>query len=446
MASSKATEQRIKQLFLEFVRSLDPGGGPATPGSGVPRLTFYTEELGGLSLWGDSAERHQTTVDNILAILPDRADWSQREVEKLLERAVLATLDIRDREPLSTAKDRSHREGDALAKSLLQPPRPWAMMIPVVGFSTKHLPRKLGQIRFSAATPTTPKAFLASRGRAHLWSDPFEKDLPAEFAVGSLTVLANTSPAAVAKARRSVAQTLDTLNFFADLLHPRSWKVRVGMLEELPGHHPLAVGFDPQDKAAHINFSSNEFLFPLEVPGVSTALARHYGLTRCDRMLAKANPTEHEQRLIAAITWAGRATVETRREVSFLHYAISLETLAVARKLSDSLVREISMRTALLVHKDPTKRSAAVEEVKKLYDIRSKIAHSGSLQVTDTDLGKIRWYAKQATVNALTSTELKDIQTNADFETWMTQNLLGHRWKPLRSRRKSAAGEGGSSP
>mgnify|MGYP001549672308 CR=1 FL=1 len=440
--SPKNPSQRIKQLFLEFVRSLAPEDGPSERHSDVPSLTFYQEDLGGLSLWGDSAARHRTTIEKLLAALPENKDWSQRDVEKLFERAVLATLDIREREPQTTDKERSQREADVLAEALLCPPTPQELLIPVVGFSVKHLPRRFGGIRFSAATPATLKRFLSSKG-SRLWSDHFERDLPAEFAVGRLTVRANTPSAAASKARRAVALALDVLNFFADLLHPRDWKVRVALVEEFPEHHPLVVSFDAGKQTTHVNFAANEFLFPLELPKSTEPLARHLGLARCDKFLA-ATPTEHERRLLAAVAWAGRATVEPRREVAFLHYAIALETLVIARKVTDSLVREVAVRTALLAHKEPSRRVSAFDDVRRLYDIRSKIAHSGSLQVTDADLSDMRWYAKQATVFVLTMAEMKDVQTNADFEAWIAQNLLGHRW--ARARRGTVRGQEGPKP
>jgi hypothetical protein len=147
-------------------------------------------------------------------------------------------------------------------------------------------------------------------------------------------------------------------------------------------------------------------------------------LPQVSALLKKSSPSEHEQRVVASIRWAGRAVVEQRRELAFLYFAISLETLLIARK-SVGIVNEIATRAAWLIGDTAPDRLKVARQVRDLYDKRSQVAHSGAMEITDSELGEIRWLARQAILLVLEGHEFPSISTAADFEKWIGAKTLG---------------------
>ena len=95
------------------------------------------------------------------------------------------------------------------------------------------------------------------------------------------------------------------------------------------------------------------------------------------------------QMLHASIMWAGRASVEPTREQSFLLFAIALEAI-VLPKQGQELSYRLALRVARLLGRSSKSRHEILETTKKLYDVRSKIVHSGSYEVTDENLARLR--------------------------------------------------------
>ena len=93
--------------------------------------------------------------------------------------------------------------------------------------------------------------------------------------------------------------------------------------------------------------------------------------------------------------WAGKATVERRKEESFLLYAISLESLVLAENENVEMTYRLRQRVVHLIGKeDNESRVLLSKKISDLYTIRSKIVHTGYYQVTDADLSLIRLYSK----------------------------------------------------
>ena len=105
--------------------------------------------------------------------------------------------------------------------------------------------------------------------------------------------------------------------------------------------------------------------------------------------------------MLASFRWAGRATVELRREQSFLLFAIALESAVLPLKTNQELSFRLAVRTARLLGKTAAEREEMQKAVRDLYGLRSKIVHSGSYEVTDEDLGQLRTLTKRALIRLL---------------------------------------------
>ena len=118
---------------------------------------------------------------------------------------------------------------------------------------------------------------------------------------------------------------------------------------------------------------------------MGVGLARKFRVLSCCQAVGSQR-NDLEEKIIASIQWAGRATAETRREAAFLLYAIALETMVLSDNNPIELTYRLRMRTAHLLASDVGSRRDLFSKLGKLYDIRigdsCRTAHTKSLTLT----------------------------------------------------------------
>ena len=130
-----------------------------------------------------------------------------------------------------------------------------------------------------------------------------------------------------------------------------------------------------------------------------------------------------DEKILSSLQWAGRASIESRREEAFVLFCISLEALLLTNKTTE-LRQAFALRGAHLVARDAAYREEAFKDMKDLYDMRSSIVHSGRTRVVAAELSKIRWYAKTAVLRMLVSEPFSKMRTEQDLEKWFQTQLL----------------------
>lgn len=73
---------------------------------------------------------------------------------------------------------------------------------------------------------------------------------------------------------------------------------------------------------------------------------------------------------------------------------------------------------------ESTSRKEIFRQVGKLYDVRSKIVHSGSYQVTDDELSLMWEYAKRSIVRIIISTPFTDMSSPQQLAAWFQDRML----------------------
>ena len=91
-----------------------------------------------------------------------------------------------------------------------------------------------------------------------------------------------------------------------------------------------------------------------------------------------------------AFQWAGKASVEPRKEEAFLLFAISLESLLMERDGRLETTEKRALRGAHIIGGNAASPLTVCRDLKKLYGIRSKIVHSGSVEVGEDQLSESR--------------------------------------------------------
>ena len=78
----------------------------------------------------------------------------------------------------------------------------------------------------------------------------------------------------------------------------------------------------------------------------------------------------------------------------------------------------LSLRVARLLGRSREQRAEVKKSVADLYDVRSKIVHSGSYEVTDEDLGRLRWLTKTVLLMLLRRRSLWKSSPN-ELDRWL---------------------------
>ncbi len=229
--------------------------------------------------------------------------------------------------------------------------------------------------------------------------------------------------AAKAQAIKELSLTLDIVNFFSDLIpYQKGYLYLPGERERVTMNIPVFS----QDKR-FVNSFGWEIAGPLMPVSLrllfETDKKRELGFPKVSEML-RSKRSDLENRLIAAMQWAGRATAEIRKEEAFLLYAISLESLILLDNEKDELSYRLRTRIAHLLGKDPDGRIDIAKKVSDLYSTRSKIVHGGWFQVTDSDLNLMRFYAKGSIIRILVEEPFKSMKNSNELIKWFNYQIM----------------------
>lgn len=124
-------------------------------------------------------------------------------------------------------------------------------------------------------------------------------------------------------------------------------------------------------------------------------------------------PTKLMQKVLLAVDWVGQSIAEKVSSSAFIKAAIALEVLFTPEKgnFAPSIVYQITENVTLLLGKDEESRANGEREFKRLYEIRSSIAHAGKTDVERGDLHSIQEMARQVIFKLLTAPSVKDCAT-----------------------------------
>ena len=106
-------------------------------------------------------------------------------------------------------------------------------------------------------------------------------------------------------------------------------------------------------------------------------------------------------------------------------YAIALECAVLPTTGEGELRHRLSQRVAKLMAKTVDGRLEHQKVLRTLYDVRSKIVHSGHYEVNDAQLQRIRGIAKRTILALLTDTKVAQFRTPRELEDWYERRILG---------------------
>ncbi len=228
-------------------------------------------------------------------------------------------------------------------------------------------------------------------------------------------VWARDSQAAYSLAEREVQATLECLNFFAEVVPYNRTHLRVahGMYSKryaLQVSRAHGSGFRYTERAVNPwRFSVNRLR---ELQGIARE-----ALERTEALLCKADRSEMEELLLRSVRWVGRASAANRPEDKFLFSAIALECIALPVE-RPSITNRLSSRVSQALSRGDAENEWLQGEIRRLYKLRSRLVHDGSLETKEDDTAKIYAYALAMAIWAVTSPgvakaiSLKDLEAH----------------------------------
>ena len=370
------------------------------PTSGLP--TFFSDEKHTVLLSTEDAKVYHAALTQLVSIAGKQDNLSRRGAELFLQKTLLLALDPAARESQSL-EERTNSAISGLLVSLNSPVREYRCYLPIKNLSPDDLPFHLGAARFAVfdqAEYSTPyeganKKFLGTVG-IHMGVHSMDAD------------------AAKMKFRRICQQAVDTMNFFSDLVpYNHGWLCQP--------EDPVGASVDIVLDDGPTWLRDSERIAPY-TPFSFGAVYKEKWLARSLRRVQHLYASPHNEVteiILSCLQWAGRATVARRREESFLLYAIALETMILPIQDTELNYR-LATRVARLIGASQHRRKVR-ERITGLYRVRSKIVHSGSYEVTDSDLGAIRKVAKACALAVLSKKSIGVLSKAKELDAWFEE-------------------------
>jgi hypothetical protein len=376
-----------------------------------------------LALDVEQARAYSALVDHLMTSHVRNEDLSQRSVESFLQDAIFAALDLpsRSRKKFET---RLTAALQVLLNRLKAPSHRFECWVPIDGVTIDTRSAQFAGIRFvtfgkSQLRQIASRASAAARRQA-AWKFITAK-LQEHIRLKPCAVVeidAKDSEAAQALAVRRSRQILDILNVFVDLVpYNDGWFYLPGETTRTKQIVPtqrqdgtLTANATTPPPRADVSWKSlwsvKRLVSPLRTLS-NLATKKAYGA----------------QLLFSGAQWVGRATVDRRREQSFLLYGIALETMVLPTTEGQSVAQKLRLRVAHVLGRTVDARKQIAKEVSRLYGIRSKVVHSGSYEVNDIDLARLRFIVKGVLFALLRNRKLHSMSREQIAE-WFDRKLL----------------------
>lgn len=416
-------------------RQTDATPGVRTYGINKDFALFSKVGLGGLVLTDETAKEYRQCVDSIHTQVAGKTEHISRSaVESSIQRAMLRAIDSVQ---ASTEKDFSKRLTSALSDlsdELGTKPSTWEVHYPIEGVLPDKLPFTFGKCEFYFGDDACLDLLL---GRV----DRIIVSLVGEDAVQDARRDAETTIRQLVKGKTGVSATVDAVDAEAARLLARKMSRQIvdilNFYANLGNHPPSEVLLFSEGRGPGALYT---FLFAEEPPAFQSPMDRFgpamrfsfaashldgTGFQRMSDMLKKPENARSkiEDRLVAAFQWAGKASVEPRKEEAFLLFAISLESLLLERNDKSEISETLALRAAHLIS-GPQSRRMVYEDMKRLYRVRSNIVHSGSVDVAEDQLSEIRYYARLALLTVLCSSHFSEMTKDEELMKWFQERLL----------------------
>lgn len=429
-------QQYNLQQGLEELRAFIKECAKPPNNAGSFQLTrmFYHEGLGRLQMNREQSIKYERVLEMLSPDEGSPRTISRASVELLIQECVLTSLDVSNNQGDQSLDQRIDASLKILRKKLESPLVDWEVWLPVArikvgeaGFTfgnaffcnkdhelARQAKGKVGSI-LETGKNVDVEAFMAE-----IWPEEFS-----QFTLCRIVVQAVDKTAARELAAVEWETTASVLNFLVSLVFPVDWLPLVCLPSELPSYETkmLVLGEQPTP-TWRFSAKSESFEAALNLNAFLSNDQIKKAMGKANDMLRNESENEYCERLITAMKWAGKGAKANRREDAFLFYSIALEALLLGGKHYEQLSYRLRLRAAHLLGDNQTERIYKRNQVNDLYKLRSRIVHTGKLQIPRADLDALRRLTKKAILRLLKDPQFDAINTEEALEAWFEDALM----------------------
>jgi hypothetical protein len=263
----------------------------------------------------------------------------------------------------ATASQTRRKESlQQLREDLALPLVDWNVAFRIDGLDAEGLPLHVGNVEFLVMEPERLGRIydhiddrlekapnIGRRAARDLWGGEISGHFENQVA-GLVTTQAADGEAAIENAGDELRFTLDTINFFSDLLGGRGHQSYVYVNGEFAPRERWSIATaSAQGPMFKLNCRWAGQLRPLAAKTLTNTQATRLGFSRLSTLLQSRTPKSLAQRLVGSIHWSGRAATATRDHEAFLFYAVGLESLLLGETNAPEIGYRLKTRLAHLI-------------------------------------------------------------------------------------------------
>lgn len=395
---------RIKQIFIENANKLAELRSCQAPMEPGPlNQSFILRN--GIVFYGEVANFYQEMLEKICKIATKNGSWSKQSVDDVLMGCLGPVIEA----DVTQRKNVIQKQGQILFNKFNQDLIHWKVDISVNGFAQDcagllfgkiHLLRDIVNSEIDipdviSAGVDVPMLF------ARLGVEAIDKNSAIERAMGILEEHLAVQNALFSRSVPSMTRLTCKAKAIRE-----SWVSRA----EQNGQVGSGMSFHTRNPAAILLRQDYEELY------------RTRGGERLSMLLV--DRTSFGDHLLSAYATAGAACLENRNALSFLLFAIALESVVLGRDTTSEIGFQLSVRVAHLLTEDMDTRRKVVKRIKYLYKLRSGIVHEGNDEITDAELSDLKFLCHSVLYVLTVFPNFQKMSTREELDDWFNNRLL----------------------
>jgi len=218
---------------------------------------------------------------------------------------------------------------------------------------------------------------------------------PGEHVLAHATVVGAEPVRARELFKERVREVLHVVSFFRYFVSPVGDRVVIALSgDDVPSGSNVFLSVTPDGR---ISVGGERAALPFRLTSDGWQHARIMGLSFVSDVLSKPKDerTDLEASCINAITWISRGLQDDVADSRFLKLCIGMESLLL-RKADYPYGSTMADRVAFLLGKTGDAREKVFAQLKRIYAVRSDIAHEGRSATLQQQLGPAQFFATQA--------------------------------------------------
>jgi hypothetical protein len=401
---------RVKQLFVQFAKTLPAPGMDGSVGSGAGRPQLLKGPLlvrGNLVLRDELALQYLEVLEEISAIVTCDGTWSKASIDDLLAESVFHVANARAEHRAETTRTQAER---IVAQLKIQPGN-WHVDIAIAGMSLDCAGQRFGNLQFLRDT-------MKNRA-AHPDKNSDEGKVTSVFARARMEAIDIES--AQHAGIRIADQHLAALNALCSDWQPSRIHLYRGRSEPFMRESII--------RAVKVGDDKPRLEFGSKITGTVLSRAEWDGFmkTRGGAAVSDLLKQTHTfaNRVITGYVTAGTACVEPKPKLAFLLFAIALESVVLGEQVKTEITYQLSARVAHLLALPVAAKRSIVKQVNELYKLRSAIVHSGKSEISEANLYTIREICLSGIFTLATSSEFTGMKCVEELDQWFDDRMLG---------------------